>query len=121
MFASCEPKKITEAMNYIILKKKDPDIFTLPQIMPGKGSPRERILYLYLVSRSGGIKRFETIAPFTDDPYPYVACQAIRFLSQLNDERSFEIFDGILRNHSNLYVQFTAMEAVRSWKSIKKR
>lgn len=121
MLGSSDNQKKIEAMNFIVRKKKDPDSFMLPHVIPGKGSPRVRILYLYLVSRSGGIKRFETILPFSDDPYPYVACQAIRFMSQLRDDRNIPVFEKIILNHSNPYVQFTAMEALKSWKNRKIR
>lgn len=121
MLGSSDNQKKIEAMNFIIRKKRDPDSFMLPHVIPGKGAPRERILYLYLVSRSGGIRRFETISPFADDPYPYVACQAIRFMSQLRDERNIPVFEKTVLNHSNPYVQFTAMEALKSWKNRKIR
>lgn len=121
MLNSLDHEKRIEAMGFVIRKKIDPDSFILPDISPGYGSPRERILYLYLASRSGGLKRFEVISGFVNDPYPYVACQAIRFLSQLGDKRSEPVFEGILRNHPNLYVQFTALEALKTWKNRKNK
>lgn len=119
MLESSDQERRIDAMGFIIKNKIDPDDFSLPNVLPGKGAPRERILYLYLASRSGGIDRFETISAFVEDPYPYVSCQAIRFLSQLGDSRSIPAFEKILRTHSNLYVQLTAMEALKSWKNKK--
>lgn len=119
MLESQKPEKRVSAMDFIIKGKLDPDSFKILEMSPGLGYPRERILYLYLSSRSGGIDRFRTISPFAGDPYPYVACQAIRFLSQLGDPRSLPVFENILRTHPNLYVQLTAMEALKSWKNRK--
>ncbi len=119
MLKSGDNEQRIYAMGLILKMKMDPDGFAMPDVFPGKGAPRERILYLYLASRIGGNDKFETISPFVEDPYPYVSCQAIRFLSQLGDSRSAPVFEKILRTHSNIYVQLTAMEALKSWKNRK--
>lgn len=104
------------AMNHIIKKKIDPDRFSFSGIKPGEGSPRERILNLYLLSRSGSVDRFERISPFTEDSYSYVACQAVRFLAQLDDRRCPFLLENIIRTNPNLYVQLAALEGLSSWK-----